>query len=409
MNKKTLRDIDLAGKRVIHHCDFNIKLIKDSENRTVPISNVRLKAYFPSIFYLLEKKCKIVFISYLERPGGKVVEGLRLAPVAKRLSQLINREVKAFPELIGPKVRKFIDQMKPGEMVMLENTRFYPGEETDNDQFAKELAANGDLMVQDAFGHCHRIHGSVTGIPRHIPSVAGLYLEGEMETFDQLMKNPQWPLVLMVGGTKTYDKIKAITNLIDKADYVLTGGAVANVFLKAKGVEVGGSFLEEPFVDKAKGIKIDPVKEAGKLLKKYPDKVVLPDDLVAGDEIKEPKKKRQIDLTKGDKLPKNWAFLDIGPRTISRYEKIIGEAKTVFWDGPMGKYEDARFRAGTLKVAEALAEDGKTSILAGGDTAALAENFGLIFRYSHVSIAGGASLEYLAGKKLPGIEALADK
>jgi phosphoglycerate kinase len=256
---------------VIHHCDFNIKLVKDSENKTVPVSNVRLKAYFPSIFYLLEKECKIVFISYLERPGGKVVESLRLAPIAKRLSQLINREVKPFPESIGPKVRKFIDQMKPGEMVMLENTRFYPGEEADNDQFAKELAANGDLMVQDAFGHCHRIHGSVTGIPRHIPSVAGLYLEGEMETFDQLMKNPQWPLVLMVGGTKTYDKIKAIANLIDKADYVLTGGAVANVFLKAKGVEVEGSFLEEPFVDKAKGIKIDPVKEAGKLLKKYPD------------------------------------------------------------------------------------------------------------------------------------------
>ena len=409
MNKKTLRDIDLVGKRVIHHCDFNIKLTRDSENRTVPVSDVRLKAYFPSIFYLLEKKCKIMFISYLERPGGKVVEELRMKPIARRLSELINKEVKYLPELVGPKVRRYIEKMKSGEMVMLENTRFYPGEEADEDEFVKELAANGDLMVQDAFGHCHRIHASVTGVPRYIPSVAGLYLEGEMETFDKLMKSPQRPMVLMVGGTKTYDKIKAIRNLIDKADYVLTGGAVANNFLKAKGVQVESSFLEEPFVDKAKGVKIDPVKEAGKLMKKYADKVMVPDDLMAGDEIKEPKKKKLVDLVKKDKLAKDWAFLDIGPRTTEKYCKIIKKAQTVFWDGPMGKYEDGRFRGGTLKVAEALAEDGKISILAGGDTAALAENFGLIFRYSHVSIAGGASLEYLAGKKLPGIEALMDK
>jgi len=409
MKKKTLRDINLAGKRVIYHCDFNIKLKQNGIGETVPVSDVRIKAYFPSIFYLLEKKCKIIFISYLERPGGKVVKKLSTAPVAKRLSQLINREVKHLPELVGPKVRKFIDEMKPGEMVMLENTRFYPGEETDDDKFAKEIAKNGDVMVMDGFGHAHRVHASVTGIPRHIPAVAGMYMEGEMETFDQLKKNPKRPLVLIVGGTKTYDKIKAIKNLIKKADYVLLGGAVANNFLKAKGENVEKSFLEEPFMDKAKGDRIDPVEEAKELMEKYPKKIILPDDYIAADDLENPKKKKKIDLSKNQKLPKGWVFLDIGPRSVNRFIKIIKKAGTVFWDGPMGKYENPKFREGTLKIAEVVAEDGKISILAGGDTAAIAENFGLIFRYSHVSIAGGAALQYLANRPMPGIEALLDK
>jgi len=408
-NKKTLRDIDLAGKRVIHHCDFNIKLKKDSENRTVPVSDVRIKAYFPSIFYLLEKKAKIIFISYLERPGGKVVKELSTAPVARRLSELINREVKHVPYLVGKKVRDHIKKMKPGEMVMLENTRFYPGEEADDDKFSKEIARNGDVKVMDAFGHAHRIHASVTGIPRHIPAVSGMYLEGEMETFDKLKADPKKPLVLIVGGTKVYDKIKAIRHLIDKADCVLVGGAVANNFLKAKGVHIGDSFLEEPFVDKAKKTKIDPVEESAKLMKEYPGKIIVPDDFTGADEIKEPKKHKGIDLKKRDKLPKGWVFLDIGPRTTKKFKKIIRKAGTVFWDGPLGKYEDERFRRGTLKVAEAIAEDGKVSILAGGDTAALAENFGLIFRYTHVSVAGGATLQYIADRPMPGIEVLQDK
>jgi phosphoglycerate kinase len=409
IKKKTLRDVNLRGKRVIHHCDFNIKLKQNGVGETVPVSEVRIKAYFPSIFYLLDQKCKIIFISYLERPGGKRVKELSLAPVAKRLSQLINREVKHLPDLVGPKVRKFIKQMKPGEMVMLENTRFYPGEEADDDKLAKEMARNGDIKVMDAFGHAHRIHASVTGIPRHIPAVAGMYLEGEMETFNKLKRNPQRPLVLIVGGTKVYDKIKAIGHLIKKADYVLTGGAVANNFLVAKGERVEGSFLEEPFVDKAKGMQIDPVEEAKRLMEKYPEKILVPDDYVAGDEVKDPKRKKLVDLKKGGKLPKGWAYLDIGPRTIKRYGRIIRKAGTVFWDGPMGKYEDPRFRTGTLKIAGAIAEDGKTSILAGGDTAALAENFGFIFRYSHVSVAGGATLQYIADRPMPGIDVLQNK
>jgi 3-phosphoglycerate kinase len=351
----------------------------------------------------------VIFISWLERPGGKRVPELSLKPVARRLSELINREVKHLPYLVGKRVRDHITQMKPGEMVMLENTRFYPGEEADDDKFAKEIARNGDLMVMDGFGHVHRVHASVTGIPRHIPSVAGMYLEGEIKVFDKLKKSPKKPLVLIVGGTKVYDKIKAMRNLIKKADYVLTGGAVANNFLKAKGIEIENSFLEEPFVDKAKKVKIDPVEEARQLMKKYPKKVVVPDDFIGADEVGEPKKTKKIDLVKGQKLPKGWVFLDIGPRTIEKYEKIIKKSQTVFWDGPMGKYEDSRFRTGTLRVAETMAEDGKTTILAGGDTAAIADNFGLFFRYSHVSIAGGATLEYLADQPMPGIEALLDK
>lgn len=409
MNKKTIRDINLTGKIVLHHCDFNIKLKKNSSGEWVPISDVRLKAYFPSIFYLLEKKCKILFISYLERPGGKVVESLRMGPVAKRLSQLINREVKYLPELYGPKVKEFVTQMKPGEMVMLENTRFYPGEEEDDDNLAKKISENADLMVEDAFGHCHRVHASTTGIPRHIPSVAGLYLEGELNTFNKLMKNPERPTVLIIGGTKTYDKIMAIKNLIDKTDKVLIGGAAANNFLKAQGVGVGGSFLDEPYVDKAKGERVDLIEESGRLKEKYGDKIVLPEDLIAGDEINNPIKTKVIKIEKGTKLPDKWAFLDIGPRTIEKYITIIRQAKTVFWDGPMGKHEDIRFRQGTLKIAEAVAENGKMTILGGGDTAAVAEDFGLIFRYSHVSVAGGATLEYLSGKPMPGIEVLEDK
>ena len=409
MNKKTLREIELSGKRVIHHCDFNIKLKPVAKGELRPISDVRLKAYFPSIFYLLEHKCKIIFISYLERPGGKVVEELRMAPVAKRLSQLINREVKYLPELIGPKVKTFIDQMKPGQMVMLENTRFYPGEEADDDKFAKAMAANGDLMVEDAFGHCHRIHASTTGIPRHIPSVAGMYLEGEMEIFDRLMKHPEPPTTLIIGGTKTYDKIMAIKNLINKTDQVLVGGAAANNFFKAMGVDVGASYLDEPYVDKAKGEKIDLVEASGQLMAQYGKKIIIPVDAVVADSLDKPTKKRIVSVTPETKLEKGEVFLDIGPASVKKYVEIINKSQTVFWDGPMGKYEDARFRDGTLKVAEAVAADGKTSILAGGDTAALAEDFGLIFRYSHVSIAGGAALEYLAGKPMPGIEALLDK
>ena len=409
MNKKTLRDVDLTGKRVIHHCDFNIKLKPDAAGELKPISDVRLKAYFPSIFYLLERKCKIIFISYLERPGGKVVENLRMAPVAKRLSQLINREVKYLPELIGSKVKEFIDQMKPGQMVMLENTRFYPGEEADEDGFAKALSQNGDLMVEDAFGHCHRVHASTTGIPRYIPAVAGLYLEGEMEAFDRLMQNPEPPTTLIIGGTKTYDKIMAIKNLIDKTDQVLVGGAAANNFFKAMGVGVGASYLDEPYVDKAKGEKIDLIEASGKLMTDYGKKIVIPVDMVVADSLDKPTKKRIVEITTKTKIADNEVFLDIGPETIKKYVGIINKSQTVFWDGPMGKYEDPRFRAGTLRVAEAIASDGKTSILAGGDTAALAEDFGLIFRYSHVSIAGGAALEYLAGKPMPGIAALLDK
>jgi len=403
---KTLKDIKVDGRTVIHHCDFNIKLKTVDGGLTVPVSDVRLKAYFPSIFYLLNRGCKIVFISYLERPGGKVVESLRMKPVAERLSSLINREVKYFPHAVGKTTRQFIKEMQKGEMVLLENTRFYPGEEADEDDFSRELARNGELMVMDAFGHAHRKHASVTGIPRHIPTVAGLYLMGEIETFNKLMKSPKKPLVLIVGGTKTYDKVKAVFNLIDKTDFVLVGGAVANVFLKAKGVDVAGSFLEEPFVDKAKGETIDMVEEARKLLEKYADKVLLPVDLVATDNLKKPKNKKLVNLDEGQNLPGNWAFVDLGPRTIKTFEKFINKAKTVFWDGPMGMYEDARFREGTLRVAEKVAENDKTTILAGGDTAAIAENFGLIFRYSHVSIAGGAALEYLAGQTMPGLEVL---
>lgn len=350
MNKKTVRDIKIEGKKVIHHCDFNIKLQEDEAGRLAPVSDIRLKAYFPSIFYLLEKNCKIIFISWLERPGGKVVKKLSLAPIAARLSRLINKQVSFVDDCVGPKVKKSISQMQPGQMVMLENTRFHQGEEADNDSFARQLASNGDLMVQDAFGHCHRIHASVTGIPRHLPAVAGLYLTEEIKIFDQLTKKPEPPFVLIVGGAKVANKLPAVKKLMSQADYILTNGFWGQV------LRVG-------------------------------EKIITPIDLIKTD--------HQI-----------W---DIGPKTIKRYLPIIRQAKTIFWSGPLGQYEDERFSRGTRQIAQAISENQGTTILAGGDTAAAAEKFDLVFKYTHVSIAGGATLEYLAGNQLPGLEALDNK
>lgn len=357
----------------------------------------------------MEKQAKIIFISYLERPGGKIVEELRLAPIAKHLSQLINKKVTALNDCIGPKIKQYIDQMQPGEMVMLENTRFYPGEESDNDNFAKELASLADVMVEDAFGHCHRKHASTTGVPRHIPTVAGFYLEQEIKAFDNLMTNPKRPFTLIIGGTKTSDKIGAIKNLLKTADKILIGGAVANNFLLAKNIPVAASFIEEPFVDEAKTQPVSAVQLAQELLQIAGDKIILPVDLMAGDDLKNPKTNRIIDLSKNEIIPETWAFLDLGPITIRNYLQIINTSQTVFWDGPLGKYENALFQTGTLQIAKALADNKIVTVLAGGDTAAVAEKFDLVFKFTHVSIAGGAALEYLAGNKLPGIEAINNK
>jgi phosphoglycerate kinase len=232
---------------------------------------------------------------------------------------------------------------------------------------------------------------------------------GEIETFDKLNKSPKHPLTLILGGTKTYDKVKAARHLINKADHILIGGAVANNFLQGAGIEIGKSFLDEAYVDKAKGKKISPVDQAKELLKTHKDKLVMPFDMVAADSLKNPKEVKTIELDKGELIPGDWMFLDIGPRTTDKFVKIIKNSKTIFWDGPMGVYEDTRFRRGTRKVAETVAENDKTTILAGGDTAAVAEDFGLIFRYSHVSIAGGAALQYLAGRPMPGLDVLKSK
>lgn len=406
MNKKTFKDINLNNKTIIHHCDFNIKLAKNENGQLVPISDIRLKTFFPSIFYLLEKNCKIVFISWLERPRGKVVKSLSIAPIAKRLSQLINKQVDFLDQAIGSKVKNFIAKMKPGQMVMLENTRFYPGEETDDDQFAKKLAQNGDLMVQDAFGHCHRTHASTTGIPRHIPSVAGLYLEKEIAVFDKIIKTPSHPFVLIIGGIKAADKVRALENLGSKADFILIGGGISHNFLKAKGIRVGKSVKGNSFRDRTEEEILELSK---KILKKFSSKIILPIDFISADSFKKLKKTSLIDFSQKERIRENWAFLDIGPKTQEKFSQIIKQAKTILWNGPVGKYEDKRFQKGTLTVAQAMAENKNTTVVAGGDTAAATEKFDLVFKYTHVSIAGGAALEYLAGKKLPGIEALDNK
>lgn len=407
MKLKTLKDTEVDGKTILYRSPYDIG-VKEVDGKMVVKDDSRIKATIPTLKYLLKKKCKIVILTYVKRPDGKVVEELRTNPHAEKLSKLLGKQVQKADDCIGEKVREKIKSLKPGEVLMLENTRFYPGEMVDDDKFAQELAKNGELIVYDGFPQAHRIHASTTGILRHLPSCVGLYLQSEVEALSKLVKNPPKPFVVVIGGAKISDKVDAINNFLHLADKILIGGGVANVFLKAKGFEMGGSFMEDVFVDKVKKEKKDWVVYAKEILSKdKKEKIQLPQDLILGDSIENAKQTKTVTVGKSKGLiEKNWAALDIGTKTSKSYQAIIKNAKCVFWNGPMGLFEDGRFSDGSKAVAQVMSKIKGIKVVSGGDTIEAARKFSDLNLYTHVSLAGGATLEFLAGKNLPALEPL---
>jgi len=391
MNKKTIRDISWAGKRALVRCDFNVPL---DENRNIT-DDRRIRAALPTIKYLLEHGAAVILCSHLGRPKGKVVEELRLDPVAARLEELLGVPVKKLDDCIGPEVEKAVKEMRPGDVILLENLRFHPEERKNDPEFAKKLASLADVYVNDAFGTAHRAHASTAGVAAYLPAVAGFLLEKEIAFLGGELENPKRPFVAILGGAKISDKIGVIENLLSKADTLLIGGGMANTFLKAKGYEMGDSLVEESSLSLAEG-----------LMKKAGDKLVLPVDVVVADAFSAEANKKVVPA---DGVEPGWRVLDIGPKTVELFASKIKGAGTVVWNGPMGVFELDPFAEGTFAIARVLAESGATTIIGGGDSAAAVEKAGLADKMTHISTGGGASLEFLEGKELPGIAALNDK
>lgn len=393
MNKKTLKDVSFTGKTVFCRVDFNVPM----KNGKVT-NDKRILAVLPTIHYLIEQNAKIILASHLGRPKGKVVEELRLDPVAERLSELIKKDVKKVDSVYGPEVDEAIAQLHPGDILLLENVRFEPGEEANDPKLAKAFANMADIFVNDAFGTAHRAHASTAGVGNYLPGVAGFLLEKEIDILHNALDNPSRPFTAIIGGSKVRDKIKVIENLLDLVDNILIGGGLATTFLKAQGYEIGDSLLEEDKIDLAKGF-IETAKEKGV-------NFYLQTDAIIADEFKVDANCKTV---QANEIEPGWMCLDIGPETTRTYRDVILNSKLVVWNGPMGVFEMEPFSAGTRAVAEALVETEGYTIIGGGDSAAAVELFSLADKMDHVSTGGGASLEFMEGKILPGIGVLDDK
>ena len=395
MNKKTVKDIDLKDKKVLVRCDFNVPM---DENRNIT-DNRRIVAALPTIKYLLEQNCKIVLCSHLGRPKGEFKPEFSLAPVAKELSKQLNMNVVMAKDVIGEDATKKAEKLKNGEILLLENLRFHR-EETDNDpEFAKKLASYGEIFVNDAFGTAHRAHASTEGVTKYLPAVSGFLIEKELTFLGNALENPKRPYVAILGGAKVSDKIGVIDSLLEKVDTLMIGGAMAYTFFKAQGYSVGDSLCEEDKCDLALEL-MAKAKEKGV-------KMVLPIDTKIGKEYKPDTESKTVAWTD---IPDGWQGLDIGEKTIEMFRKELNGAKTIVWNGPLGLFEFDQFAVGTDAIAHKLANlKGAITIVGGGDSAAAVEKAGLASKISHVSTGGGASLEFLEGKKLPGIEALQNK
>ena len=361
--------------------------------------DTRIRAAIPTITYLSEQGAKVILASHLGRPKGAVVEELRLAPVATRLAELLGKNVATTTEAHGPEVEQTIAGLQNGEIVLLENVRFYPGEEKNDPELAKAFAALADVYVNDAFGTAHRAHAPTEGIAHHIPAVAGLLMEKELEVLGKALSNPERPFTAIVGGAKVKDKIGVIENLLEKVDNLILGGGLAYTFIKAKGYEIGTSLLEEDKIDLARSF-IEKAEAKGV-------KLYLPEDIVVADKFAEDATTQVVMV---DEIPSDWMGLDIGRMTVDTYRNVIMNSKLVIWNGPMGVFEMEAFENGTKSVALALADAQDTyTVIGGGDSAAAVEKFGLAEQMSHISTGGGASLEFMEGKELPGVVALNDK
>ena len=394
MSKKTIRDIDLKGKKVFVRCDFNVPM---DENQNIT-DNRRIVSALPTIKYLIEQNCKIILSSHLGRPKGEVKPEFSLAPVAKELSKLLGQEVLMAKDVIGESAKTLAANLKEGQVMLLENVRFHR-EETDNDpEFAKQLASMAEVFVNDAFGTAHRAHASTEGISHYLPSVSGFLIEKELKFLGDALNNPVRQFVAILGVAKVSDKIGVIDSLLEKVDTLMIGGGMAYTFFKAQGYGVGNSLCEP-----------DKCELALSLMKKAKDKgvkLLLPVDTVIGKEFKPDTESKTVAWTE---IPDGWEGFDIGEKTIEMFKDELKTAKTVIWNGPVGLFEFDKFAVGTNSIAKALADLDATTIIGGGDSAAAVEKAGLADKMTHISTGGGASLEFLEGKKLPGIECLQDK
>lgn len=393
MNKKTLTDLDVKGKKVFCRVDFNVPM---SDGKVT--DDTRIKAALPTIEYLTEHGAILILTSHLGRPKGNVVEELRLDPVAKRLSDLIGKEVTKTDAVYGEEVNQAISQLENGDILLIENVRFEPGEEKNDPQLIEAFASMADLYVNDAFGAAHRAHASTTGVGEKLPAAAGFLMEKEIRVLGNALENPDRPFTAIIGGAKVKDKIDVIDHLLDKVDNLIIGGGLAYTFIKAKGYEIGKSLLEEDKLDLAK-----------QFMNKADDKgvrFVLPVDAVVADDFSEDANTKIVAI---DQIPADWEALDIGPKTRELYQEIVADSKLIIWNGPMGVFEMNAFAGGTMAVAKALAETDGYTVIGGGDSAAAVEKFGFAGDMDHVSTGGGASLEFMEGKELPGVQALDDK
>ncbi|MCW9132930.1 phosphoglycerate kinase [Bacillus paramycoides] len=394
MNKKSIRDVDLKGKRVFCRVDFNVPM---KEGKIT--DETRIRAALPTIQYLVEQGAKVILASHLGRPKGQVVEEMRLTPVAARLGELLGKDVKKADEAFGPVAQEMVAAMNEGDVLVLENVRFYAGEEKNDAELAKEFAALADIFVNDAFGAAHRAHASTAGIADYLPAVSGLLMEKELDVLGKALSNPERPFTAIIGGAKVKDKIGVIRHLLDKVDNLIIGGGLAYTFVKALGHEIGLSLCEDD--------KIELAKEFMQLAKEKGVNFYMPVDVVITEEFSETATTKIVGI---DSIPSNWEGVDIGPKTREIYADVIKNSKLVVWNGPMGVFEMTPFSEGTKAVGQALADAEDTySVIGGGDSAAAVEKFGMADKMSHISTGGGASLEFMEGKELPGVVCLNDK
>lgn len=393
MNKKSVRDVEVGGKRVFVRVDFNVPL----ENGKIT-DDTRIRETLPTIKYLIERGAKVILASHLGRPKGEVVEELRLTPAAERLSELLGKPVAKANEAVGEAVKAQVAAMKDGDVLLLENVRFYAGEEKNDPELAKAFAELADLYVNDAFGAAHRAHASTEGIAHYLPAVSGLLMEKELEVLGKALHNPDRPFTAIVGGAKVKDKIAVIEKLIEIADNIIIGGGLSYTFFKAKGYEIGKSLVDND--------RLELVQEFERKAKEKGVNFLLPVDVVVGDDFSANANTKIVPV---DQIPADWEGFDIGPETRKIYADTIKNSKLVVWNGPMGVFELEPFKNGTEAVAKACAETSGYTVIGGGDSAAAVEKFHLADKMDHISTGGGASLEFMEGKALPGVVALNDK
>ena len=392
MSKKSVQDINVENKKVLVRCDFNVPL--DMETKTIITNDKRIRESLKTINYLISHNAKVILCSHI----GKTKEKLSLKPVAKRLSELLEKDVPLLEEVIGASVKEVVDNMNPGDVVLLDNVRKFAEEEANDEKFARELASLAEIYVNDAFGTAHRAHASTEGVAKHIPAVCGFLIEKELKALGDAIDNPKRPLVAIIGGAKVSSKIAVLLNLMEKVDTILIGGAMAYTFVKAGGGNVGSSLVEQD--------KLDTALEIIEKASKKGVKLVLPKDSVVAKEFKQD---AESIVASSENIPEGYQGLDIGPEAIKEYTEIISGASTVVWNGPVGVFEFEKFAVGTNSIAKAMAESNAITVIGGGDSASAVAKAGLENKMTHVSTGGGASLEFMEGKELPGIVALNDK